>query len=133
MLLTLASLGKIRLLVDQDGRPKVEAFPLAPMPSCANRFRVPLFWFERLGDRLLTASPCADPVRLVLDDRPTSYDEPFLRFKTTRRAVYDEARARHGPFAPFPVAALRASGRSSCSITTETYLVTALRCHLAPG
>ncbi|GAA5871935.1 hypothetical protein JCM3774_000733 [Rhodotorula dairenensis] len=61
---------RIRLLVNEDGHPNVEAFPLAPMPSY--------------------------PVRLVLDDRPTSYDDPFLRFKTTQRAAYDDARARHG-------------------------------------
>ncbi|KWU46782.1 D-aminoacid aminotransferase-like PLP-dependent enzyme [Rhodotorula sp. JG-1b] len=61
---------RIRLTVTEDGQPKVEAFPLAPMPSY--------------------------PVRLVLDDRPTSYSDPFLRYKTTQRQVYDDARARHG-------------------------------------
>ncbi|KAG0661865.1 hypothetical protein C6P46_003756 [Rhodotorula mucilaginosa] len=61
---------RIRLTVKGDGQPKVEAFPLAPMPSY--------------------------PVRLVLDDRPTSYSDPFLRCKTTQRRVYDDARARHG-------------------------------------
>ncbi|ORY90059.1 hypothetical protein BCR35DRAFT_287252 [Leucosporidium creatinivorum] len=36
------------------------------------------------------------PVKLVLDDQPTSYDDPFLRYKTTERSVYDAARARPG-------------------------------------
>lgn len=61
---------RIRLTVKEDGQPKVEASPLTPMPSY--------------------------PVRLVLDDRPTSYADPFLRYKTTQRQVYDNARARHG-------------------------------------
>ncbi|BGP21342.1 para-aminobenzoate synthase, subunit I [Rhodotorula toruloides] len=36
------------------------------------------------------------PVRLGLDDRPTAYDEPFLRYKTSQREVYDNARRRQG-------------------------------------
>ncbi|CEQ38794.1 SPOSA6832_00241 [Sporobolomyces salmonicolor] len=40
--------------------------------------------------------PLSDPIRLVLDDRPTEYDDPFLRYKTTKRAKYDDARARQG-------------------------------------
>ncbi|GAA5950631.1 hypothetical protein JCM21900_002533 [Sporobolomyces salmonicolor] len=61
---------RVRLNIDPSGQPRAEAFPLACMPDY--------------------------PVRLVLDDRPTEYDDPFLRSKTTQRAKYDEARARHG-------------------------------------
>ncbi|GAA5888915.1 hypothetical protein JCM6882_002902 [Rhodosporidiobolus microsporus] len=61
---------RIRLNVLPTGEPFAEAFPLTPMPSY--------------------------PVRLVFDDRPTSYDDPFLRSKTTNRGKYDEARARNG-------------------------------------
>ncbi|GAA5895824.1 hypothetical protein JCM5296_006676 [Sporobolomyces johnsonii] len=61
---------RLRLNVDPSGQPQAEAFPLVPMPDY--------------------------PVRLVLDDRPTEYDDPFLRYKTTKRAKYDDARARHG-------------------------------------
>jgi len=39
-----------------------------------------------------------DPVRLVLDTEPTDYSSPFLRHKTSRRQVYDGARARLGGF-----------------------------------
>lgn len=35
-------------------------------------------------------------MRLVFDDTPTSYSDPFLRYKTTRRDKYDTARERHG-------------------------------------
>lgn len=41
-----------------------------------------------------------DPVRLVLDNQSTSYDDPFLRSKTTRRAKYDAARERLGALRP---------------------------------
>ncbi|GAA6043244.1 hypothetical protein JCM8097_008482 [Rhodosporidiobolus ruineniae] len=61
---------RIRLNVLPTGRPLAEAFPLPPMPDY--------------------------PVRLVLDNQPTSYDDPFLRSKTTRRAKYDAARDRLG-------------------------------------
>ncbi|GAA5888849.1 hypothetical protein JCM6882_002876 [Rhodosporidiobolus microsporus] len=61
---------RIRLNVLPTGEPFAEAFPLTPMPSY--------------------------PVRLVFDGRPTSYDDPFLRSKTTNRGKYDEARARNG-------------------------------------
>lgn len=37
-----------------------------------------------------------DPVRLVLDDRPSSYSDPCMRYKTTRRKKYDDARSRRG-------------------------------------
>lgn len=52
--------------------------------------------FRRTAARKLTCSLQADPVRLVLDDRPTEYGEPFLRYKTSQREVYDEARRRQG-------------------------------------
>ncbi|EGU13347.1 Para-aminobenzoate synthase, subunit I [Rhodotorula toruloides ATCC 204091] len=61
---------RIRLSILPPGRPLAETFPLTPMPSY--------------------------PVRLVLDDRPTEYGEPFLRYKTSQREVYDEARRRQG-------------------------------------
>lgn len=56
------------------------------------------FPLHRLHQRT-TADPVrsTDPVRVVLDDRPTTYgDDPFLRCKTSRREVYDSARARCG-------------------------------------
>ncbi|GAA5987664.1 hypothetical protein JCM11641_001186 [Rhodosporidiobolus odoratus] len=61
---------RIRLSILPTGLPLAEAFPLTPMPSYA--------------------------IRLVLDDRPTSYDDPFLRNKTSKRGKYDRARERHG-------------------------------------
>ncbi|BGP28496.1 hypothetical protein JCM10296v2_000231 [Rhodotorula toruloides] len=61
---------RIRLSILPTGRPLAETFPLTPMPSY--------------------------PVRLVLNDRPTEYGEPFLRYKTSQREVYDEARRRQG-------------------------------------
>ncbi|KAJ8297196.1 putative aminodeoxychorismate lyase [Rhodotorula toruloides] len=61
---------RIRLSILPTGQPHAECFPLTPMPSY--------------------------PVRLVLDDRPTEYGEPFLRYKTSQREVYDEARRRQG-------------------------------------
>ncbi|KPV78161.1 uncharacterized protein RHOBADRAFT_40705 [Rhodotorula graminis WP1] len=62
---------RVRLSVLPSGEPKAEAFPLSPMPDYQ--------------------------VRVVLDDRPTAYgDDPFLRCKTSRREVYDSARARCG-------------------------------------
>ncbi|BGP52686.1 hypothetical protein JCM8202_004787 [Rhodotorula sphaerocarpa] len=59
---------RLRLRIQPDGRSAAEAFLLTPMPSY--------------------------PVRLVLDDRPTRYDEPHMRYKTTRRREYDESRLR---------------------------------------
>ncbi|GAA5837261.1 hypothetical protein JCM9279_005633 [Rhodotorula babjevae] len=69
---------RVRLSVLPTGEPKAEAFSLSPMPDY--------------------------PVRVVLDDRPTSYDnDPFLRCKTSRRELYDSARARCGAtLAPSP-------------------------------
>ncbi|GAA5820499.1 hypothetical protein JCM3770_002275 [Rhodotorula araucariae] len=61
---------RVRLSVLPSGQAKAEAFPLPPKPLY--------------------------PVRLVLDDRPTEYTSPFLRHKTSLRAVYDSCRARHG-------------------------------------
>ncbi|GAA5858732.1 hypothetical protein JCM8547_004961 [Rhodosporidiobolus lusitaniae] len=61
---------RIRLNITEAGEPFAETFPLVPMPSY--------------------------PVRLVIVDRPTDYNDPFLRSKTTRREKYDEARARLG-------------------------------------
>ncbi|GAA6002712.1 hypothetical protein JCM10207_007639 [Rhodosporidiobolus poonsookiae] len=61
---------RIRLNILPSGKPRAEAFPLTSMPSY--------------------------PVRLVFDDRQTDYSDPFLRYKTTQRSKYDEARARNG-------------------------------------
>ncbi|KAK4052202.1 hypothetical protein OIO90_004424 [Microbotryomycetes sp. JL221] len=61
---------RIRVTIDKSARPLAQAFPLDLMPSF--------------------------PVRLVFDDRPTDYSDPFLRYKTTRRTVYDQTRERRG-------------------------------------
>ncbi len=60
---------KVRLLVDPQGRPRVEATALS-----SNRRRR---WTAKL------------------DDRPVDADDVFLFHKTTQREVYDQARARH--------------------------------------
>lgn len=61
--------SRARLLLHRDGRLEVTA-----------------------GDP--PAAP-AGPVRLALDDRPVDPDSVWLRHKTTRRGVYDDAAARH--------------------------------------
>lgn len=40
--------------------------------------------------------PLPDPVRLVWAKEATDYTSPFLRYKTTKREIYDAARARCG-------------------------------------
>ncbi len=60
---------KVRLLVDPEGLPRVEAIPL------------------RAGPRKTWTA--------ALDDRPVDADNVFLFHKTTQRQVYDSARARH--------------------------------------
>ena len=57
--------SRVRLLVDLDGRPEVEAAPLT--------------------------FPAALPLRLGLAPRPVDPGSPWLYHKTTRREVYDEA------------------------------------------
>lgn len=59
---------RVRLLAGRQGVIRVEGTPLAPAP-------------ER--------------IRAVLDDRPVPTSDPLLYHKTTARAVYDQARARH--------------------------------------
>lgn len=60
---------RVRLLVDQAGRCRVETAPLAPAPASA-----------------------AQPVWLGLALKPADSADLFLYHKTTRRAVYDAAR-----------------------------------------
>jgi para-aminobenzoate synthetase/4-amino-4-deoxychorismate lyase len=57
---------RVRLRVPPDGRPIIEAQPLAPLPS---------------------------PYRVVWAAHPVNARDPFLYHKTTCRRVYDEARA----------------------------------------
>ncbi len=59
---------RVRLTVDRRGVPAVAAAP---------------------------APPVGDPVAVAVDDQPVDRDDPFLYHKTTRRAVYAAARARH--------------------------------------
>ena len=59
---------RVRLLAGRQGVIRVEGTPFAPAP-------------ER--------------IRAVLDDRPVPTSDPLLYHKTTARAVYDQARARH--------------------------------------
>ncbi|GAA6063922.1 hypothetical protein JCM10212_003540 [Sporobolomyces blumeae] len=61
---------RVRMTILPTGRPRVETFPLQSMPHY--------------------------PVKLVFDDRPTTYNDPFLTSKTTHRVKYDDARARRG-------------------------------------
>lgn len=58
---------KVRLLVAQDGRVRVEAAPLEPMPT--------------------------RPLRVALAPEPVDPTDPFLYHKTTCRRVYDRALA----------------------------------------
>ncbi len=65
----------------------------------APRLRVRLLYGET-GDVHFEIAPLPDrpdrqPVRIVLDDRPTDAQSRWLYHKTTVRAVYDAARARH--------------------------------------
>ncbi|MFW5856775.1 MAG: aminodeoxychorismate synthase component I [Planctomycetota bacterium] len=60
---------KVRLLVDPDGTPAVEAAPLGPPPT--------------------------GPARLAVHAEPVDSADVFVYHKTTRRAVYDAARAAH--------------------------------------
>ncbi len=64
---------RVRLLVDTDGAPHVEAAPFDP----------------RSGRR---------PWRLAFATEPVDSTDRFLRHKTTRRDVYDRARAAHPGF-----------------------------------
>ena len=59
----------MRLLVDQDGRPSVTVGELG--------------------------GPDPGPVAVVIDTEPTPSDDPFVRHKTTQRARYEAAAARH--------------------------------------
>ncbi|KAM0793767.1 hypothetical protein ACM66B_001185 [Microbotryomycetes sp. NB124-2] len=61
---------RIRVTIGPDVLPFAQAFSFSPMPTY--------------------------PVRLVLDDRPTDYSDPFMRYKTTHRTAYDQARERLG-------------------------------------
>lgn len=60
---------RVRLALAEDGAIRVDAQPF----PCAGR----------------------ETWTVVLDDRPVDRDDPFLFHKTTRRRVYEEARARH--------------------------------------
>lgn len=60
---------KLRLLLDSEGAPTVEA--------------------AALGE------PSDGPVRIAVHDEPVDSADPFLYHKTTRRDVYDAARAAH--------------------------------------
>ncbi len=59
---------RVRLTVDRDGTPAVGTAP---------------------------APPIGEPVALAVDGAAVDRADPFLYHKTTRRAVYDAARARH--------------------------------------
>ncbi|MCH8273266.1 MAG: aminodeoxychorismate synthase component I [Armatimonadetes bacterium] len=65
---TLSEPAKVRLLVGQDGAITVQAVPLA-------------------------AGAIPEPVRVGLAAEPVDSDNPYLYHKTTRREVYEEARA----------------------------------------
>ncbi|KAJ2777642.1 hypothetical protein H4R18_005053 [Coemansia javaensis] len=67
---------RVRLLLDRAGRLAVQATPEPPEP------------------------PAAEPVPLFLDSEPSDTDSPFVRCKTTFRALYDRATARLPPTAP---------------------------------
>ncbi|MGA4508507.1 chorismate-binding protein [Propionibacteriaceae bacterium G1746] len=62
---------RVRLVVDQQGVPEVTTAALPP------------------------AGSDAAPVRVVVDEVPVDSRDPFLRHKTTLRAVYEAAAARH--------------------------------------
>ncbi|MCW2582275.1 MAG: pab [Klenkia sp.] len=61
--------SRVRLLLDRDGELEVTVDDPPPAP--------------------------AGPVRLAVDDRPVDPGDPWLQHKTTRRAVYTDAAARH--------------------------------------
>lgn len=60
---------RIRVVVDRVGWVKVEGVPLGPVSR--------------------------SPVRLEIDDQPIDRLDPFLRHKTTNRAMFEAASARH--------------------------------------
>lgn len=92
------SFVQVRLVIDQDGQPRAESFALSEMPDCERprRKQRTLEISTRGSELSVFVCTVADPVRLVLNTEPTEYDSPFMRFKTSRRAVYDSARATLG-------------------------------------
>ena len=103
---------RVRLTVDRSGRPEVTAVPFPTVPR--------------------------RPWTVCLDDRTVDDRDPFLFHKTTRRAVYDDARARH----PTVDDVLLRNARGEITEATRANLVVrmgdrlitpALACGLLPG
>lgn len=118
---------RVRLVLQENGNPEATSASLHPMPSY--------------------------PVRLVWAKEATDYTSPFLRYKTTKREIYDAARARCGatlrpsadPFEPpFDVLMYNLDGQvtetsiSNCAFCLDrrlssAFVTPAAACGLLPG
>ena len=79
--------------VDLEGLRRLLAAAAAGLPACEHRIRVTV---PETGPPVLEARPLAPlrvPWRVAVARAPVESTDPFLHHKTTRRQVYDQARA----------------------------------------
>ncbi|KAM9877065.1 hypothetical protein VDGE_00280 [Verticillium dahliae] len=84
--------ARVKILLAQDGRLACEKGPAAPVPL-SNLFPS---WLPVPDAEVAAGDPSKTPVYKIVPDTALTSKSEYTHFKTTERAVYDDARSRAG-------------------------------------